>query len=218
MGEVREQLEREAKDFGITIVDVRIRRADLPEQNSQAVYQRMQTERQQEAAQFRAQGSQRAQEIRAKADREVTELLADATATGEATRGEGDAERNRIFAEAFGRDPDFFAFYRAMQAYEAGLPAERHPHGAAARFGFLPLLRRSERQAAARSANDGRTTPAGGAGDTRSRNDVLAARMRSRRHVRFHRRHRPGARDRGIDLRGLSGGRKAAGGERAGNA
>ncbi len=121
MGEVQKQLEREAKDFGIAIVDVRIRRADLPEQNSQAVYQRMQTERQQEAAQFRAEGSQKAQEIRAKADREVTELLADCDGDGEATRGEGDGERNRIFADAFGRDPDFFAFYRAMQAYEAGL-------------------------------------------------------------------------------------------------
>ena len=103
------------------MVDVRIRRADLPEQNSQAVYQRMQTERQREAAEFRAQGSQRAQEIRARADRDVTVLLADATATAEQVRGEGDGERNRIFADAFGRDPDFFSFYRSMQAYEAGL-------------------------------------------------------------------------------------------------
>jgi membrane protease subunit HflC len=121
MSKVREQLEQEAKDFGIEIVDVRIRRADLPEQNSQAVYQRMQTERQREAAEFRAQGSQRAQEIRARADRDVTVLLADAQATADTTRGEGDGERNRIFADAFGRDPDFFSFYRAMQAYETGL-------------------------------------------------------------------------------------------------
>ncbi len=121
MARVRDQLNAEAQAFGISIVDVRIRRADLPEQNSQAVYQRMQTERQQEAAQIRAQGSQRAQEIRAKADRDVTVILADAQSTGEKTRGEGDAERNRIFAEAFGKDPDFFAFYRSMQAYESGL-------------------------------------------------------------------------------------------------
>jgi membrane protease subunit HflC len=121
MAKVREQLEQEAKDFGIEVVDVRIRRADLPEQNSQAVYQRMQTERQREAAEFRAQGSQRAQEIRARADRDVTVLLADAQAKADTTRGEGDGERNRIFADAFGRDPDFFSFYRAMQAYEAGL-------------------------------------------------------------------------------------------------
>jgi modulator of FtsH protease HflC len=121
MGRIREQMDREAAIFGITIVDVRIRRADLPEENSQAVYQRMQTERQREAAEWRAQGSQRAQEIRARADRDVTVLIADATARAEQMRGEGDAERNRIFAEAFGRDPDFFSFYRSMQAYEAGL-------------------------------------------------------------------------------------------------
>jgi len=121
MARVREQLDNEAQAYGIDVVDVRIRRADLPEQNSQAVYQRMQTERQQEAAQFRAQGSQRSQEIRARADRDVTVLLADAQSKGEQTRGEGDGERNRIYAEAFGRDPEFFAFYRSMQAYEAGL-------------------------------------------------------------------------------------------------
>jgi membrane protease subunit HflC len=123
MGRIREQLNREAEDFGITVVDVRIRRVDLPEQNSQAVYQRMQTERQREAAEFRAQGSQRAQEIRARADRDVTILLAEATQKSEQTRGEGDGERNRIFADAFNKDPDFFAFYRSMQAYEQGLRA-----------------------------------------------------------------------------------------------
>jgi membrane protease subunit HflC len=121
MARVREQVDREAAAFGITIVDVRIRRADLPEQNSQAVYQRMQTERQREAAEFRANGSQRSQEIRARADRDVTVLLAEALSKAEQTRGEGDGERNRIFAEAFGRDQDFFAFYRSMQAYEMGL-------------------------------------------------------------------------------------------------
>jgi len=121
MARVREQLDREAQAFGIQVVDVRIRRADLPEQNSQAVYQRMITERQREAAQYRADGSQKSQEIRAKADRDVTILLATATSTSEQTRGQGDAERNRIFAEAYNKDPDFFAFYRSMQAYEAGL-------------------------------------------------------------------------------------------------
>ena len=123
MARVREQLDNEAQAYGIDVVDVRIRRADLPEQNSQAVYQRMQTERQQEAAQFRAQGAQRAQEIRARADRDVTVLIADAQSKGEQTRGEGDGERNRIFAEAYGRDPEFFSFYRSMQAYETGLKA-----------------------------------------------------------------------------------------------
>ena len=121
MARVREQLDHEAQSFGIQVVDVRIRRADLPEQNSQAVYQRMQTERQREAAEFRAQGAQRAQEIRSRADREVTVLVADATNKSEQTRGEGDATRNQIFADAFNKDPDFFSFYRSMQAYESGL-------------------------------------------------------------------------------------------------
>lgn len=118
MARILEQLERDAAPYGISVVDVRIRRADLPEQNSQAVYQRMQTERQREAAEFRAQGAQRGQEIRARADRDVTVLLAEATSKAEQTRGEGDATRNRIFAEAYGRDADFFSFYRSMQAYE----------------------------------------------------------------------------------------------------
>jgi len=118
---MREQLDREAQAFGISVIDLRIRRADLPEQNSQAVYERMKTERQREAAEFRAQGSQRSQEIRSRADRDVTVLVAEATSKAEQIRGEGDAERNRIFAETYGRDPDFFAFYRSMQAYEAGL-------------------------------------------------------------------------------------------------
>ena len=121
MARIRGLVDAEAKSYGISVVDIRIRRADLPEQNSQAVYQRMQTERQREAAEFRAQGSQRSQEIRSKADRDVTVLLAEATSKSEQIRGEGDGERNRIFAEAFGKDPDFFAFYRSMQAYEAGL-------------------------------------------------------------------------------------------------
>jgi len=121
MAQMRDQLDRDAQPFGIHIVDVRIRRVDLPEQNSQAVYQRMQTERQREAAEFRAQGSQKSQEIRARADRDVTVLLADATSQAETVRGQGDGERNRIFAEAYGKDPDFFGFYRSMQAYEKAM-------------------------------------------------------------------------------------------------
>jgi membrane protease subunit HflC len=123
MAKVREQLDREAAALGVQVVDVRIRRADLPEQNSQAVYQRMQTERQREAAEFRAQGSQKSQETRARADRDVTVLIAEETARAEQIRGEGDAERNRIFAVAYGKDPGFFAFHRSMQAYEVGLRA-----------------------------------------------------------------------------------------------
>jgi membrane protease subunit HflC len=121
MARVRTQLDAEAKAFGIEVVDVRISRANLPMQNSQAVYQRMQTERQREAAEFRAQGSEKSQEIRARADRDVTVLVADATQRGEQARGDGDADRARIFAQAYGKDPEFYAFYRSMQAYEAGL-------------------------------------------------------------------------------------------------
>jgi membrane protease subunit HflC len=121
MSQVRSQLDHEARQFGIEVIDVRIRRADLPEQNSQAVYQRMQTERQREAAEFRAQGSQKSQEIRARADRDVTVLLADATNQAEQVRGQGDSERNRIFADAYNRDTGFFSFYRSMQAYEKSM-------------------------------------------------------------------------------------------------
>ena len=121
MVRIRDQLDKEADGYGIQVVDVRIRRADLPEQNSQAVYQRMQTERQREAAEFRAQGGQKAQEIRSKADREATVIIADANSQAEQIRGQGDGERNRLFAEAYGQDPGFFAFYRSMTAYENGL-------------------------------------------------------------------------------------------------
>ncbi|HEY7459210.1 MAG TPA: protease modulator HflC [Xanthobacteraceae bacterium] len=121
MSRIREQVNREAQQFGIAVVDVRIRRADLPDANSQAIYQRMQTERQQEAAEFRARGAEQAQRTRARADRDVTVLLAESSSKSEQIRGEGDGERNKIFADAYGRDPDFFSFYRTMQAYEAGL-------------------------------------------------------------------------------------------------
>ncbi|MBR1201358.1 protease modulator HflC [Bradyrhizobium sp. Pear77] len=121
MARIREQLDKEADGYGIEVVDVRIRRADLPEQNSQAVYDRMKSERQREAAEFRAQGDQKAQEIRSKADREATVIVAEANSTAEQTRGAGDAERNRLFAEAYGKDKDFFAFYRSMTAYENSL-------------------------------------------------------------------------------------------------
>jgi modulator of FtsH protease HflC len=121
MGQMRDQLDHEAQPFGIHVIDVRIRRADLPEKNSEAIYSRMQTERQREAAEFRAQGSQKSQEIRAKADRDVTVIVADANQQSEQIRGQGDSERNRIFADAYNRDPGFFAFYRSMQAYERSM-------------------------------------------------------------------------------------------------
>jgi membrane protease subunit HflC len=125
MGRIKEGMNAEARDnFGIEVVDVRLRRADLPDANSLAVYQRMQTERQREAAEIRAQGAQASQAIRAKADRDVTVIIAEATSKGEQLRGEGDGTRNKIFADAYNKDTDFFAFYRSMQAYELGLQKE----------------------------------------------------------------------------------------------
>lgn len=121
MQKIRDEVNQQAAGLGIEVVDVRLRRADLPEQNSQAVFQRMQTERQREAADIRALGSQESQRIRAEADREATVIRANATRDADVLRGKGDAEKNRILAEAFGRDPDFFAFYRSMQAYEQAL-------------------------------------------------------------------------------------------------
>jgi membrane protease subunit HflC len=121
MVKIREQVNQEGGRLGIAAVDVRIRRADLPRQISEKVFSRMQSERAREAAQYRAQGSQLAQTITANADREVVVTLGNARREADQTRGAGDADRNRIFADAFGKDPDFFAFYRSMQAYETGL-------------------------------------------------------------------------------------------------
>ena len=118
---IQTQVNEEAKNFGIQIVDVRIKRADLPPANSEAIYKRMQTEREREAKEFRAQGAEIAQKIRSTADKDVTVILAEANKKSEIMKGEGDGERNKIFANAFGRDPQFFAFYRAMQAYEKAL-------------------------------------------------------------------------------------------------
>jgi membrane protease subunit HflC len=118
---IQSQVNEEAQNFGIQIVDVRIKRADLPPANSDAIYKRMQTEREREAKEFRAQGAEIAQKIRSTADKDVTVILAEANKKSEIMKGEGDGERNKIFANAFGRDPQFFAFYRAMQAYEKAL-------------------------------------------------------------------------------------------------
>jgi membrane protease subunit HflC len=107
--------------LGIEVIDVRIKRADLPSQNQEAVFRRMKTSREQQAAEIRAIGEQQKREIIASADREVAITLATATETAEATRGEGDAQRTRIFAQAYGKDPAFASFYRSMQAYEASL-------------------------------------------------------------------------------------------------
>ena len=118
---IQDDVNAEAQNFGIQIIDVRIKRADLPQANSEAIYKRMQTEREREAKEFRAKGAEMAVTITSTADKEVTVLLANAKKQSEIMKGEGDGQRNKIFAEAFGKDPEFFAFYRAMQAYETAL-------------------------------------------------------------------------------------------------
>ncbi len=124
MQKITEQVNTEAKGIGVKVLDVRIKRADLPEANSLAIFRRMQTERQREAAEIRAQGEEASRRIRATADRQVTVLKAEATGESERIRGDGDAEKNRVFAQAFGKDPDFFAFYRSMQAYQSALQSD----------------------------------------------------------------------------------------------
>ena len=121
MDAVTKVVKEQVKPFGVDVVDVRLKRADLPKQLEENVYTRMKRERQQEAATYRAEGEEESIKIRAEADRTVIELKAEATRKSEIIRGEGDAERNGVFAEAFNRDPQFFAFYRSMQAYEKGL-------------------------------------------------------------------------------------------------
>ena len=121
MALIQEGVNNEAEKFGIKIIDVRIKRADLPQANSDAIFARMQTERNREAKEFRAKGAEMAVTITSTADKEVTVILADAQKKSEIMKGEGDGQRNKIFADAFGQDPQFFAFYRAMQAYEKAL-------------------------------------------------------------------------------------------------
>ena len=122
--EITARVTSQAKAFGIDIVDVRIKRADLPEANSQAVFDRMKSERNREALEFRAQGAEISLRIRSRADRDKTVLLADAQKESQILRGEGDGKRNRVFADAFSKDPEFFAFYRAMLAYQTALGSE----------------------------------------------------------------------------------------------
>lgn len=117
MGEIQRQVNNEARQFGIEVVDVRIRRADLPEENTQAILSRMQSERERVAREARAEGAEVAQRVRAGAERERAVLLAEAQAQSDVLRGQGEQEAIRIVAEAFGRDVDFFQFWRSMQAY-----------------------------------------------------------------------------------------------------
>ena len=124
MTALKQQVNASVTRLGIEIVDIRIGRADLPEQTSQAIYARMRTERQREAAEFRAQGQEQAQEIRSKADKERTVLLAEAERQSQLSRGQGDAEAIKIYAAAFKKDPEFYSFYRTMEAYRDSLPGD----------------------------------------------------------------------------------------------
>ena len=121
MDKITKDVNTEAEKLGIEIIDVRIKRADLPQANSEAIYRRMQTERLREAKEFTAQGAEIAQTIKSTADKEVTIILAEAQKKSEILKGEGDGTRNKIFANAFGKDAEFFSFYRAMQSYEKSL-------------------------------------------------------------------------------------------------
>ncbi|MBF0356784.1 MAG: protease modulator HflC [Alphaproteobacteria bacterium] len=121
MSDIQTQANENAQRFGIEITDVRIKRADLPEETSQAIYERMKSEREREARENRAQGTERAQQIRSRAERERTVILAESQKMAQIAKGQGDAEANRLYAEAYGRDPQFFAFYRAMQAYRTAI-------------------------------------------------------------------------------------------------
>jgi len=157
MNRIQEDVNRQAQSLGIEMIDVRLTRVDLPAANSQAVYQRMRTEREREAADLRANGQQRAQTIRAQAEREATIIRAEANRQAEELRGRGDADRNRILAEAFSQDPEFFAFYRSMQAYENGLKSGDtrlvlSPNSDFFRYFNDPTGRRNEGSAPARPA------------------------------------------------------------------
>ena len=121
MHQIRDEVSAQGKTFGIDVVDVRIRRADLPEENSQAIFARMKSEREQQAAQYRGEGAEAAQTVRANADRERTVILAEAQRDAQRVRGDGDAQSIKTYADAFGQDKEFFAFYRSMQAYRDAL-------------------------------------------------------------------------------------------------
>lgn len=121
MRRIAENVNKEGRELGLEVVDVRLKRTDLPQDNLKNVFERMKADRVREATELRAQGEAESNRIRANADRDVTVIRAEATKKSDQLRGDGEAERNRIFAEAFGRDQDFFRFYRSMQAYEQSM-------------------------------------------------------------------------------------------------
>ncbi len=158
MGSIQKQVNREMADFGITVIDVRIRRADLPPQNTEAVLKRMQSDRERVAALLRAQGAEQGAKVRADADRERTVLIADAKAKAAALRGEGEAQATHLYAQAFSRDPHFFAIWRTLEAYRRGFAAGKAHLVLSPGSGFLSLLTTPPVPAATQGAAPGSTT------------------------------------------------------------
>lgn len=148
MTAIRDAARRPAENLGVEVIDVRIKRADLPQQNLQATFARMQAEREREAADERARGAEAAQVVRATADRGAVELVSEARRESEIVRGEADAARNAVFAEAFGRDPEFFAFYRSLSAYEQALQGSNSSMVISPDSEFFDYLKTDQRPAA----------------------------------------------------------------------
>jgi membrane protease subunit HflC len=144
MHDVKELVNQKGQGFGIEVVDVRIMRADFPQQNQEDIYSRMRSEREREAKNLRAQGAEQATKIRAEADKQKTIILAEGQKTAQITKGEGDGEASKIYASAFGKDPDFYKFYRTMQAYRESLKKEDTKLVLSPRGDFLKYLNNSE--------------------------------------------------------------------------
>ena len=157
MNRIRDASIAEARALGVEIIDVRLKRADLPEQNLKATFERMKAEREREAADERARGNEAAQRVRAQADRTAIEIVSEAERDAQIIRGESDAERNRILADAYGANPEFFAFMRSMEAYKASLTADNATLMVEPGSAFFEYLNSPEREAPAAA---GGTAPA----------------------------------------------------------
>jgi membrane protease subunit HflC len=163
MHQIRDEVSAQGKSFGIDVIDVRIRRADLPEENSQAIFARMKSEREQQAAQYRGEGAEAAQTVRANAERERTVILAEAQRDGQRVRGDGDAQSIKTYADAFGQDKEFFAFYRSMQAYRDALSGRSTSFVLTPDSGFFRFFENLD-GAAAKGTQPGATPPGATAG------------------------------------------------------
>src|SRR5439155_17138 len=164
MVQIRDDVAAQAKPFGIDVVDVRLRRADLPEENSQAIYARMQSEREQQARQYRGEGAEAAQTVRANAERERTVILAEAQPDSQRVRGDGDAQSIKIYADAFNQDKEVYAFYRSLQAYREGLNGRDTSFVLAPEGNFFRFFGGWSGEGAAAGAAPHGSTPSGGTG------------------------------------------------------